>query len=87
MDLTQAREKLDILDATLAKLFIQRMGIIEEIAKYKAGQGIAVHDPKREHDVILRLQDLTKEQYSEELEALYQSIFTISRGLQKKLGA
>lgn len=87
MDLSRAREKLDTLDAKIASLFVERMDVIEEIAAYKSGSGIPVHDPVREQQVISRLTALTGGKYAEELESLYQGIFQISRSLQNKRGA
>ena len=87
MDLSQAREKLDTLDAKIASLFVERMDVIKEIAAFKAGNGVPVLDPVREQQVISRLTALTGGKYAEELESLYQGIFEISRSLQNKRGA
>lgn len=84
MSLEKARETLDTIDAQIADLFYQRMEVIDRIAAIKAGSSAPVHRPEREKQVTDRLIRLTGTQYQEELLALYDCIFRISRSRQEK---
>ena len=84
MSLEKVRETLDKIDAQIADLFYQRMEVIDRIAVIKAGSGAPVHHPEREKQVTDRLLGLTGTQYQEELLALYDCIFRISRSRQEK---
>lgn len=84
MSLEKAREALDKIDAQIADLFYQRMEVIDRIAVIKAGSGAPVHRPEREKQVTDRLLGIAGTQYQEELLALYDCIFRISRSRQEK---
>lgn len=82
MDLNEARLELDALDAEIASLFVRRMRVIDQIRDIKKNSGAPVNQPGREKQVTDRLLSLTKGEYPEELLALYQSIFEISKARQ-----
>ena len=50
--LENAREKIDRADREMARLFQERMRAVNEIARYKAENGLPVFDPEREAQVI-----------------------------------
>ena len=52
--LKSAREKINIIDREMAKLFEERMECAEKIAAYKKERGLAIYDKAREDDVIRR---------------------------------
>ena len=52
--LKNAREKINIIDREMAKLFEERMMCAEVIAEYKKERGLAIYDKAREEDVIRR---------------------------------
>ncbi|HPY43716.1 MAG TPA: chorismate mutase [Clostridia bacterium] len=87
MTLEEARLALDGIDAQLARLFDQRMQVIDRIAVIKQGSGAPVHNPAREAAVTGRLLEMTGTVYREELLALYDAIFAISRARQEHLAA
>lgn len=84
MNLEEARQALDALDNQIAKLFVERMRVIDQIRDIKRASGAAVNQPGREKQVTDRLLDLTESEYGEELLALYDGIFAISKGRQLK---
>ena len=51
-ELKGAREKINIIDREMAKLFEERMRCAEKIAEYKKERGLSVYDKAREDDVI-----------------------------------
>ena len=52
--LKQVREKINIIDKEMAKLFEERMNCAEKIAGYKKERGLAIYDKAREEEVIRR---------------------------------
>ncbi len=46
------REKIDVIDHEMAKLFEERMKVVEEIAQIKKEKGLAIHDSIRENEII-----------------------------------
>lgn len=87
MDLMEAREALNRIDSQLTALFCQRMDIIKQVAAYKQQQGLPVHDPKREQEMLIRLRGLAQNDWQDQVEALYTAILAISRDTQRALGA
>lgn len=87
MDLMEAREELNRIDDALAALFLHRLAVVEEIAKYKAAHGLQVRQPGREKEIITRLCRQAEEKYRADLTALYRKVFQISRAMQARPGA
>lgn len=87
MDLLEAREALNQIDSQLTVLFCQRMEVIKQVALYKQQHGLAVHDPKREAEMLVRLRGLAQNGWQDQVEALYTTILAISRDTQRALGA
>lgn len=85
MSLDEIRMKLDGIDTELSSLFCRRMALSEEIAAIKAGSGMQVHLPQREQQVVERLLAINGAAYGDELKALYQTIFSLSRARQERL--
>ena len=55
MNLEDYRKQIDSIDDNILKLFLQRMEIAGEIAKYKKEQHVAISHPSREREIIIRL--------------------------------
>lgn len=51
-DLTQLREKLDIIDEAMANLFEQRMEVIENVRIYKKQNNLPILDSNRENNML-----------------------------------
>ena len=52
MDLLEIRKELDILDREIVHLFEKRMGLVEDVARFKLDTGKAVLDSKREKEKL-----------------------------------
>jgi len=53
-ELEETRKKISVLDAEMARIFVERMKLVEDIAAYKKHKGLPVHDPVREASVLDR---------------------------------
>ena len=60
IDLLECRDKLDVIDREIVRLFEERMAICGDVAEYKIGTGKAVYDAERERQKIAAAQGLTR---------------------------
>ena len=80
------RQKIDEIDRSLVKLFLQRMEITGAVGEYKQRSGIPVLDARREKAVIAGKTALTEDPVRRaEIAALYETIMGISRRQQRRL--
>ena len=54
MDLLECRNKLDVIDKKIVKLFEERMDICGKVAETKIASGKAVYDAEREKQKLRR---------------------------------
>ncbi|NLM86298.1 MAG: chorismate mutase [Clostridiales bacterium] len=85
MTLEEARLALDRIDAQIAQLFYERMGVVDQIAQIKKDCAAPVHRPDREKQVTDRLMEICGPEYSKELLSLYERVFEVSRKRQTEL--
>lgn len=52
MELNEAREQIDRIDAEMEALFVRRMALVGEIAAYKRANGLPVEDKAREAELL-----------------------------------
>ncbi|MBN2540741.1 MAG: chorismate mutase [Bacilli bacterium] len=71
------RERIDLIDESIQNLFLERMQIVSQIAKYKKENKLPVYDGKREQTIIVKnvsriddfdLKDLYEQFYTKMLE-------------------
>ncbi len=69
--LTEARDKIDAIDAQMVQLFEARMQAVQDVTRYKKQNGLAIYDATREAAVIekniARIQDATLRPYYADL--------------------
>lgn len=82
MDLEQTRKRIDEIDDTIAKLYGQRMDLVNDVLAAKKQSGKAVSDPEREKKILLRVTSQVDEQYKVYLKRVYESIFETSKAYQ-----
>ncbi|MBQ3099959.1 MAG: chorismate mutase [Clostridia bacterium] len=85
MDIKDARQKIDEIDAQLIKLFTERMNTSAAIAEYKRENNKPVFDPARERDIINKITSETDPELESYAKTLYLTMFDLSRSYQKKL--
>ncbi len=83
--LDELRAALDDVDGELARLIERRFELTDKIGAYKRAHGLAVRDEKREAAVAARLTALLRDGgKAEELAALYELLFSLSRARQER---
>ena len=83
MDLLELRDKLDVIDAQMVKLYEERMELCKQVAEYKISVGKKVFDKQREMEKIAKVKSLTHNDFnSQGIEELFEQIMSMSRKLQ-----
>lgn len=83
VDLMECREKLDVIDREIVRLFEERMSICGDVAEYKIGTGKAVYDAERERQKIAAVQDMTHNAFNREsVKEMFSQLMAISRKFQ-----
>lgn len=83
VDLMECRDKLDVIDREIVRLFEERMSICGDVAEYKIGTGKAVYDAERERQKIAAVQDLTHSDFNREsVKEIFSQLMAISRKFQ-----
>ncbi len=83
MDLKELRQKIDVIDAELVKLYEDRMEISSQVADYKIATGKKVFDKEREAQKLQAVKDLTHSEFNRiGVEELFSQIMSMSRKLQ-----
>ncbi len=86
MDLSQLRQKIDTIDASLVELLNARANVSLEIGKAKIKTSKSVYAPERERQVLDRIRRLNKGPMDPTaFEAIYREIMSSSLSLEKPL--
>ncbi|MCK4577280.1 MAG: chorismate mutase [Candidatus Marinimicrobia bacterium] len=79
------REKIDLIDGELFKLFADRMAIVRQIGALKQEYGLPLKDPVREAVLKTRLKDSAADVLEpRHVEQLARAIIEISRDIQEE---
>lgn len=78
----ELRRRIDEIDDKIVELFSERMEISKEVAREKKKIKKAITDTSREENIVKRLQAKSPE-YSSYIKRLYQTIFSMSKSLQR----
>lgn len=78
------RREIDVIDDKIADLFTKRLDLARQIGKEKQKQAKNINDTNREEAIVAKLAKAFPED-KDSLSRLYQSIFAISKELQRDL--
>ena len=84
MNLEEAREKIDEIDRQLAGLFVERMELVSEVARYKKENNLPIYHSGREKEIVKNLQEIVPEEMGAYIKLLYSTMFEVSRAYQQK---
>ena len=79
MDLNEIREKIDGLDDKILELFIERMKLASDVAKYKAANNMVIFQGDREKAIIEDVCRKTPEELRSSSKFLFYNILDISK--------
>lgn len=85
-DLTELREKIDLIDQQMVSLYEERMRLTEEVAEYKIASGKKVLDKAREDEKLQSVTSLTESDFTAQcIRELFTQIMSMSRKRQYQL--
>lgn len=87
MDLKDYRKQIDEIDEKLSKLFLERMEVSANIAKYKIKEGLPVKDPGREREKLAMVMEDVSVEMQPYMRTLYLTLFELGRAHQHRLTA
>ena len=83
MDLLELRDKIDVIDKEIVRLYEERMEVCKHVAEYKIANGKQVFDKEREEAKIQKVKSLTHNDFNAHgVEELFEQIMAMSRKLQ-----
>ena len=86
LDLKECRDKLDVIDKEIVRLFEERMSVCGDVAEYKIGTGKAVYDAAREAQKIAAVQELAHSEFNKEaVKEIFSQLMSVSRRYQYSL--
>lgn len=83
--LNNLRSEVDSIDEELNKLFIKRLGLVEEIYKEKKLNKMDILDKNREDMIFKKLENETPYEYFEYSKDLFKNILRISKNYQLEI--
>lgn len=84
MNLENARNEIDRIDAEMIRLFEERMRMACEVAEYKKANNMPVYDSERERKVVNKLAEKIDPEFERYMRMLYSTMFSVSRSYQNK---
>ena len=83
VDLMECRDKLDVIDREIVRLFEERMRICGDVAEYKIATGKAVYDAERERQKLAAVEAMAHGDFNKEaVKELFVQLMAISRRYQ-----
>ena len=83
IDLSESRQKLDVIDIQIVELMKQRLEISKDVAEYKIANNKAVYDKAREEEKLKTLCACVEDDFGKRcVDELFKQIMAMSRKLQ-----
>lgn len=83
IDLSESRQKLDVIDRQIVELMKQRLEISKDVAEYKIANNKAVYDKAREEEKLKTLCACVEDDFGKRcVDELFKQIMAMSRKLQ-----
>lgn len=79
MDLNEIRSKIDDIDGKILDLFLERMDLAADVAKYKAANGMVVFQSDREKFILDSVKKNSPEELKKSAAFLFMNIMDISK--------
>lgn len=83
MELKESREKIDKINEEIIRLFIERMNVSLDVAKYKSEHGLPVFDAAREREIIARVRSSVPRELAGYAAELFSSLMRMSSAYQR----
>ena len=84
-DLADCRSAIDAIDTQISKLFMERMDVARDVARYKQAQGMPVLDRSREEVIIEKARSRVPAELASYAESIQQTLMAASRAVQMQM--
>ena len=85
MDISDWRKKIDEIDRSLVKLLNERARCVVEIGRIKRQDGLPIHEPHREQEVVRQALEANQGPLaSEAIQRIFERIVAEGRALQQR---
>ena len=84
MDLSDIRKRIDVIDEKLVDLFVKRMQLSGEVARYKQQHNLPMYVPSREREILQEVAQKAGPEMDNYTRVLYSMLFELSRSYQSK---
>ena len=85
VDLKDLRDEIDTIDIQIQQLFEKRMDVVKSVAAYKKEHHLPVLHTNRENEVLEKVADRSRAEYTESNRALFTNMMDISKCSQTQL--
>ena len=85
MELDVLRQRIDAINDEMVRLFVERMHIANDIASYKAQNGLPVLDKERERKILNAMAQKAGEPFEDYSRLFFKNVFALSRAYQFSL--
>ena len=85
MDLKDCRIEIDKINNEMLTLFIKRMRLSEQVAKYKAENGLPVFDSEREKQILDEMAQKADKEFEPYVREFYSALMAVSRSYQSEI--
>ena len=85
LNLDSVREEINSINDEMLALFVRRMELSAEVAKYKKENGLPTLDRKREEAILQHVADTTDVEYRQYALQLFHKMMELSREYQDTL--
>ncbi len=82
MDLKECRVEIDRINNDMLELFIKRMQVSEQVAKYKAENGLPILNHGREREILADMTGKAGEEFENYVKVFYSVLMDLSRSYQ-----
>ncbi len=83
MDLKECRKQIDIINSEMLKLFVRRMEISEDVAKYKAENGLPIFNNAREREILGEMTSSSPEIFENYVKTFFTVVMDLSKSYQR----
>ncbi len=83
-DISKIREKIDAVDDGILSLFLERMNLSAEVAKYKIDNSLPVTNKEREREILKKVKEKAGD-YEEYANSLFMKLMDLSKASQREM--
>lgn len=85
LNLEKTREEISKINDEMLKLFIERMRLSRDVARYKIANGLPTYDAKREEAILKKVRDNSPSEFAQYTEKFFRTMMDLSKEYQNDL--